>query len=108
MALWSKKSVHYNQSELIVVASSSDLPLAAVPLPNCGYPKAGQGVPKTSALTYVKATRDQVFATAGGRKRSFVKRSKSSLEPSVHCLEAQHLIEPADSDIGVVAIDFNA
>ena len=26
----------------------------------------------------------------------------------VHCLEAQHLIEPADNDIGVVAIDFNA
>ena len=25
----------------------------------------------------------------------------------VHCLEA-HLIEPADNDIGVVAIDFNA
>ena len=26
----------------------------------------------------------------------------------VHCLEAVHLIEPADNDIGVVAIDFNA
>ena len=26
----------------------------------------------------------------------------------VHCLEAQHLIEPADNDIGVGAIDFNA
>ena len=26
----------------------------------------------------------------------------------MHCLEAVHLIEPADNDIGVVAIDFNA
>ena len=26
----------------------------------------------------------------------------------MHCLEAVHLIEPADNDIGVAAIDFNA
>ena len=74
--------------------------LPAVPLPNCGcFP----GLPIfLRAALYRFSLFDHLLETLG------FQTLKIKFKFRMHCLEAVHLIEPADNDIGVMAIDFNA